>query len=166
MRPGSRSDAHCVKLDTYLQQVRLGDRRRGARRPSDRAALYAPREQRRLYADPRRRNPLSGIDSERERAGGLRAFSNKSAPRRAYDLSACPRHRRAGPPHPSRRRRQEFRDRHGGGAGRRAAEARPSPVLKRLGREGARLAAQLADLLEHAYEKTFLGVETTTVGFR
>ena len=52
------SDAHSVKLDTYLQKVELGEKRVAIGERRDRQTLFAPPKQRRLHPHPRGRGPL------------------------------------------------------------------------------------------------------------
>ena len=53
------SDAHSVKLDTYLQKVELGRETCRDRCAPDRKTLFAAPQQRRLHSHPSRRGALS-----------------------------------------------------------------------------------------------------------
>jgi glycosyl transferase family 25 len=155
-------DAHCVKLDTYLQKVRLG-----VREPA-----IGGREVARLYT-----RHQSSAAYMLTRAGAFRYLeltANASLP---ADYALFPRNpRRAGliiyqlvpaiavQDHlvASADGGQRFATAIAGARGE-APRRKRSPILKRLVREGARLADQSADLLEQAYEKAFLAVESTKV---
>jgi glycosyl transferase, family 25 len=155
-------DAHCVKLDTYLQKVRLGGRE----------PAISGREVARLYT-----RHQSSAAYMLTRAGAIRYLeftANASLP---ADYALFPRNpRRAGliiyqlvpavavQDHlvAAEDGGQRFATAMAGTHGSVPRKKR-SPVLKRLAREGARLADQFADLLEQAYERAFLGVESTTV---
>ena len=158
-------DAHCVKLDTYLQKVRLGDRR----------PAPAGRQIARLYT-----RHQSSAAYMLTRAGAIRYLELTATASAPADYALFPTNpRRAGlmiyqlvpaiavQDHliPIEDGGKNFATAMAGAPGS-APRKTPSPVLERLGRESARLAAQVADLLEQSYEKAFLGVETTTVGFR
>ncbi len=156
------NDAHCVKLDTYLQKVRLGGR----------DPAIGGREVARLYT-----RHQSSAAYMLTRAGAIRYLeltANASLP---ADYALFPKKpRRAGliiyqlvpaiavQDHlvAAEDGGQRFATAMAGARGE-APRRKGSPILKRLAREGARLADQFADLLEQAYEKAFLGVESTKV---
>jgi GR25 family glycosyltransferase involved in LPS biosynthesis len=159
------SDAHCVKLDTYFQKVRLGGREdvAGGRQI---ARLYTRHESAAAYV-------LS-------RSGAVRYLELTANASRPTDYALFPRNpRREGlfiyqlvpavavQDHlvPAEDGGQTFTTAMAGAHGE-ARRTKSSPVFKRLAREGARLAAQFADVIEHGYEKAFLGVGKTKVGVR
>jgi GR25 family glycosyltransferase involved in LPS biosynthesis len=156
-------DAHCVKLDTYLQKVRLG-----AREPA-----IGGRQLARLYT-----RHQSSAAYMLTRAGAIRYLeltTNASLP---ADYALFPRNpRRTGliiyqlvpaiavQDHlvAAEDGGQRFATAMAGADGS-ARRKKRSPVLKRLAREGARILGQFPDFMESAYEKALLGVETTIVG--
>ena len=69
-----------VKLDTYFQTGRLGERRAASGEPRDRAALFAPPKQRGLHPQPRRRGALPR--SDRRAAAARRLCGFPEHPRR------------------------------------------------------------------------------------
>jgi glycosyl transferase family 25 len=156
------NDAHCVKLDTYLQKVRLGRRE----------PAIGGREVARLYT--RHQSSAAYVLT---RAGAIRYLeltANASLP---ADYALFPKYpRRVGlaiyqlvpavavQDHlvAAEDGGQRFATAMAGARGD-APRRKRSPILKRLAREGARLADQFADLLDEAYEKAFLGVESTKV---
>jgi glycosyl transferase family 25 len=156
------NDAHCVKLDTYLQKVRLGRRE----------SAIGGREVARLYT-----RHQSSAAYMLTRAGAIRYLeltANASLP---ADYALFPKYpRRVGlivyqlipaiavQDHlvAAEDGGQRFATAMAGARGE-APRRKSSPILKRLAREGARLADQFADLLDEAYEKAFLGVESTKV---
>jgi glycosyl transferase family 25 len=155
-------DAHCVKLDTYFQKVRLGGRE----------PAIGGREVARLYT--RHQSSAAYVLTRAGASRYLELTANASLP---ADYALFPKYpRRVGliiyqliPAIAVQDHLVAAED--GGGrfatamAGARgeAPRRKRSPILKRLSREGARLAVQFADLLDEAYEKAFLGVESTKV---
>jgi glycosyl transferase family 25 len=159
------ADAHCVKLDTYFQNVRLG-------RGQD---VAGGREIARLYT--RHESAAAYVLS---RSGAARYLELAADGSRPTDYALFPRNPRRGglfiyqlvpalavQDHlvPAEDGGQAFVTAMAGAHGH-APRKRPSPLLRRLGREGARLAAQFADLIEQGYERVFLGVGKTKVGVR
>ncbi len=155
-------DAHCVKLDTYLQKVRLGGRE----------PAIGGREVARLYT-----RHQSSAAYMLTRAGAIRYLELTAKASLPADYALFPRNpRRTGliiyQLVPAIAVQDHLVAAEDGGqrfatamaaADRGAPRKKRSPILKRLAREGARLADQFADLLEQAYEKAFLGVESTKV---
>ena len=154
-------DAHCVKLDTYLQKVDLGEKR----------AAVGGREVARLYT--RHQSSAAYILSRAGAARYLELTAEGSAP---ADYALFPNHpRRLGlciyqlcpavaiQDHllPAGEGGQAFAT---AMADDRTAALKRSSTLLKLARETARLARQFAGLAEWTYRKAFLGVETTTVG--
>jgi glycosyl transferase family 25 len=156
------SDAHSVKLDTYFQKVMLGDRRTA---PGNRrvARLYTRHESSAAYALTRAgaalyleltANPTLPADyslfPKNPRRLGLRIYQLTPAValqdhlRRAEDGGHI------------------FATAMAGGEG--APQARRPSSFDRLWRECTRLVAQAADLRESILLRTFLKLETTTVG--
>jgi glycosyl transferase, family 25 len=156
------SDAHSVKLDTYLQKVELGERR----------TAIDGRDVARLYS--RHQSSAAYILTREGAARYLDLTANATLPA-DYTLF------------PNRSRRLGLRiyqlcpaiaiQDHllKEGQGRRAlattmAEAGGSPTrrvssrVEKLGRETVRLAGQVASLMEWTYQKAFLRLKTTTVG--
>ncbi len=159
------SDAHCVKLDTYLQKVRLGGRE----------PAIGGRQLARLYT-----RHQSSAAYMLTRAGAIRYLeltANASLP---ADYALFPKNpRRAGliiyqlvpaiavQDHlvADEDGGQRFSTAMAGTDGSAPRKKRP-PVLKRLAREAVRIFDQLPDFMELAYQKAFLRVETTVVGVR
>jgi glycosyl transferase family 25 len=157
------ADAHCVKLDTYLQKVRLGTRE----------PAIGGREVARLYT-----RHQSSAAYMLARAGAIRYLeltANASLP---ADYALFPKNpRRAGliiyqlvpaiaaqdhliaAEHGGRRFATAMAVPRG-----EAPRRKRSPILKRLAREGVRILDQFPDFMELAYQKAFLRVETTRVG--
>jgi glycosyl transferase, family 25 len=152
-------DAHTVKLDTYFQKVRLGERLResGGR---EIVKLYTRHESAAAYILSRHgaARYLELTESASQPAD-YAVFPN--APRRLglniYQLVpaiAIQDHLlKDGKRFATAMAKTDAR----------AATARSS-VVGKLGREGVRLAGQVSNLGEWAYQKAFLRVETTTVG--
>jgi GR25 family glycosyltransferase involved in LPS biosynthesis len=157
------ADAHSVKLDTYLQKVKLGERRTAF---GDRlvARLYTRHESSAAYA-------LS-------RAGAQRYLELTARPSLPADYSLFPKNpRRLGlriyQLAPAVAIQDHLLRAEDGGqtfatamtmTGDGPAQARRLPTLGKLWREGARLAGQAAEAREAIYLKTFLRPETTTIG--
>jgi len=154
------ADAHSVKLDTYLQRVRLGERRSA---PDGRqlAALYTRHESSAAYA-------LS-------RAGAERYLELTTVPSLPTDYALFPKKpRRVGlrvyQLTPAVAIQDHLRAPEEGGLvfptamADREGRAR-RPLLARVRREGRRLFTQTADLAEATYARLVLKAETTTVGF-
>jgi GR25 family glycosyltransferase involved in LPS biosynthesis len=155
------SDAHSVKLDTYLQKVELGDKR----------LAIDGREIARLYS--RHHSSAAYILT---RSGAARYLELTASPSLPADYTLFPNH-------PSRLGLRIYQlcpavsiqdhlleVNHGGqafattmAAADRYAKLRHTSKLDKLGRESVRLAGQVAGLMERAYQKAFLRVETTTV---
>ena len=152
-------NAHAVKLDTYFQKVRLGERL-SAREEREIARLYSRHESAAAYILSRdgATRYLELTESARQPAD-YAVFPN--APRRLglsiYQLVPAI-------------AIQDHLLKNGKGFATamtktdgQAAARRSSPVGK-LGRESARFANHFSSLGEWAYQKAFLRVETTTVG--
>ena len=156
------SDAHSVKLDTYLQKVELGQQRVaiGARRIA------------RLYS--RHQSSAAYILTREGAVRYLELTASASAP---ADYALFPNHpRRLGlriyqlcpaiaiqdhllePDHGGQAfaTAMDAADKH--------AKVRDTSTVKKLGREGARLAGQAGGLIERSYQKAFMRVQRTTVG--
>ena len=156
------SDAHSVKLDTYLQKVELGEKR---------AAIDA-RQIARLYS--RHHSSAAYILT---RPGAARYLELTAIPSLPADYALFPNHpRRCGLRIYQLCPAIAIQDHllepdHGGhafatamAATDRSAALRRSSTLEKLARESVRLASQVAGLMEWSYQKAFLRVETTTVG--
>lgn len=154
------ADAHSVKLDTYLQRVRLGERRSA---PDGRqiAALYTRHESSAAYV--------------LTRAGAERYLEMTAIPSLPADYSLFPKNPlRAGlrvyQLTPAVAIQDHLRAPGEGGLvfptamADREGRAR-RPLLARLRREGGRLFTQTADLAEAIYARVILNAETTKVGF-
>jgi glycosyl transferase, family 25 len=152
-------DAHSVKLDTYFQKVRLGERLR-ASGGREIARLYSRHESAAAYILSRdgAARYLELTESARQPAD-YAVFPN--APRRLglsiYQLVPAI-------------AIQDHLLKNGKGFATAMtktdgqAAARRSSLVGKLGRESARFAGHLSSLGEWAYQKAFLRVETTTVG--
>jgi glycosyl transferase, family 25 len=152
-------DAHAVKLDTYFQKVRLGKR----------MSVSGGREIARLYS--RHESAAAYILS---RDGATRYLELTESARQPTDYAVFPNTpRRLGlniyqlvpaiaiQDHllkDGKRFATAMTKTDGGAA------ARRSSLVGKLGRESARLASQLSNLGEWAYQKALLRLETTTVG--
>jgi glycosyl transferase, family 25 len=156
------SDAHSVKLDTYLQKVELGDKR----------VAIAGRQIARLYS--RHQSSAAYILT---REGAARYLDLTASALLPADYALFPsRPRRLGL-HiyqlcPAVAIQDHLLQPDQGGQAFSTAMAategsatlrRPS-TLEKLGRESVRLAGQVAGLMEWSYQKAFLRLETTTVG--
>jgi len=151
-------DAHSVKLDTYFQKVRLGERR-SARAEREIARLYSRHESAAAYILSRdgATRYLELTESARQPAD-YAVFPN--TPQRLglsiYQLVpaiAIQDHLlKSGKSFAT-----AMTETDGGAA------ARRSSLVGKLGRESARLTSQLSNLGEWAYQKAILRVETTTV---
>jgi glycosyl transferase, family 25 len=156
------SNAHSVKLDTYLQKVELGEKREavGGRQI---ARLYSRHQSSAAYILTR-----EGADRY------LDLTANGSLP---ADYALFPNHsRRLGlriyQLCPAIAIQDHLLQPNEGGQAFLTAMAaadgnvtlRRSSKTEKLVRESARLAGQVADLMERSYQKAFLRVETTTVG--
>jgi GR25 family glycosyltransferase involved in LPS biosynthesis len=154
------SDAHSVKLDTYLQRVKLGERRPVL---NDRqiARLYSRHESSAAYLLSRAGAERYLELTEKPVAPADYALFPKNARRlglRVYQLT------------PAIAIQDHLRSAEEGGqsfatamAGGQSARARGKSPLSRVLREGVRLAEQAADAREAIYLRTFLKLETTTV---
>jgi GR25 family glycosyltransferase involved in LPS biosynthesis len=155
------SDAHSVKLDTYLQKVELGEKR---------AAIDA-RQIARLYS--RHHSSAAYILT---RPGAARYLELTAIPSLPADYALFPNHpRRCGlriyQLCPAVAMQDHLLEPDRGGqafattmaAADRRAKLQQSSTLDKLGREGVRLAGQVVTLVERSYEKTFLRVESTMV---
>ena len=152
-------DAHSVKLDTYFQKVRLGER----------LSASGGREIARLYS--RHESAAAYILS---RDGAKRYLELTVSARQPADYAVFPNTaRRLGlsiyqlvpaiaiQDHLLKNGESfatAMTETDGRGA------ARRSSLVGKLGRESARLASHFSSLGEWAYQKAFLRVETTTVG--
>ncbi len=155
------SDAHSVKLDTYYQKVKLGDRR----------AVFDGRQIARLYS--RHESSAAYLLS---RVGAEHYLELTAYPRLPADYALFPKNaRRMGlriyQLTPAVAIQDHLRRREEGGqtfttamnvGG--AAPTRRRSALAKIFREGVRLIGQTAELKEAIYLKTFLKTETTTVG--
>jgi glycosyl transferase, family 25 len=152
-------DAHAVKLDTYFQKVRLGERL-SASGGREIARLYSRHESAAAYILSRdgARRYLELTESARQPTD-YAVFPN--SPRRLrlniYQLVpaiAIQDHLlKDGKRFATAMTKNDAR-----------AAARRSSLVGKLGRESARLASHVSNLGEWAYQKAFLRVETTTVG--
>jgi glycosyl transferase, family 25 len=156
-------DAHCVKLDTYLQKVELGEKR----------VAVGERQVARLYS--RHQSSAAYILTRDGAARYLDLTASASLP---ADYALFPNHpRRLGlciyqlcpaiaiqdhllEPNQGR---QAFMTGMAG-ANESATPRRSSATLEKLSRESIRLAGQVAGLVEWSYQKTVLKLESTTVG--
>jgi glycosyl transferase, family 25 len=152
-------DAHAVKLDTYFQKVRLGER----------LSASGGREIARLYS--RHESAAAYILS---RDGAARYLELTESARQPADYAVFPNTpRRLGLSIYQLVPAIAIQD-HLLMDGKRFATAMTktdaraaagrSSLVGKLGRESARLAGQVSNLGEWAYQKAFLRVETTTVG--
>jgi glycosyl transferase, family 25 len=154
--------AHSVKLDTYLQKVELGEKR----------VAIGERQVARLYS--RHQSSAAYILSREGAARYLDLTASASTP---ADYALFPNHPRRLGLHiyqlcPAVAIQDHLLEPgHGGQAFATAMAAtdgratlRRSSTLEKLGREGVRLAGQVAGLMEWTYQKTVMGLETTTVG--
>jgi GR25 family glycosyltransferase involved in LPS biosynthesis len=155
------SDAHSVKLDTYLQKVELGVKR----------VAIDGRKIARLYS---RHHSSAAYILTRE--GATRYLELTASALLPADYALFPNHpRRLGlriyQLCPAVAIQDHLLEPDQGGqafattmaAADRCAKLRHSSTLNKLGREGVRLAGQVAAMMERSYEKAFLRVETTTV---
>jgi glycosyl transferase family 25 len=152
-------NAHAVKLDTYFQKVRLGER----------LSASGGREIARLYS--RHESAAAYILS---RDGATRYLELTESAKQPADYAVFPNMpRRLGLTIYQLVPAVAIQDhllKNGKGFTTamtktdRGAAAGPSSLVGKLGREGARLAGQVSNLGEWAYQKAFLRVETTTVG--
>jgi glycosyl transferase, family 25 len=155
------SDAHSVKLDTYLQKVKLGERR----------AAFGVRQVARLYT-----RHESSAAYALSRAGAERYLKLTARPSLPADYSLFPKNpRRLGlriyqltpavaiQDHLLRAEdgAQIFATTMSGGG---STRARRLPALGRLWREGSRLVEKAAEVREAIYLRAFLRLETTTIG--
>jgi glycosyl transferase, family 25 len=155
------SDAHSVKLDTYLQMVELGDKR----------VAIGGRQIARLYS--RHQSSAAYILTRKGAARYLDLTASDSLP---ADYALFPSHsRRLGlriyQLCPAIAIQDHLLEPDQGGKAFATAMAatdgtvklRHSTTLEKLGRESVRLASQVAGLMEWSYQKAFLRLETTTV---
>ena len=153
------TDAHSVKLDTYLQTVKLGERR----------TIFDGRQVARLYS--RHESSAAYLLS---RAGAKRYLELTDDPTLPADYALFPRNARRLGLHiyqlvpavaiqdhlcPVEQGGQTFATAMGGGG---APTRRRSPLGKVL-HEGARLVGQIAELKETIYLRAFLKPDSTTV---
>jgi len=156
------SDAHSVKIDTYLQKVELGDKR----------VAIGGRRIARLYS--RHQSSAAYILT---RAGAARYLDLTASASLPADYALFPNHsRRLGlriyQLCPAIAIQDHLLQPNQGGqtfatamaAADGSATLRHFSTLEKLGREGVRLAGQVAGLVERSYQKAFLRVQTTTVG--
>jgi glycosyl transferase, family 25 len=158
-------DAHVVKLDTYFQKVKLGDKR----------AAFCGREVARLYT--RHQSSAAYLVT---RKGALRYLELTARPKLPADYALFPKNPRRLGLHvyqltPAIAVQDHLRRSEDGGRAfatamatieRSAPQTRSGLSLNKLARESTRLAGQLVDLREAVYQRAFLRVETTTVGVR
>ena len=154
------ADAHSVKLDTYLQKVKLGERR----------TIVDGRQVARLYG--RHESSAAYLLSRR---GAERYLALTARPALPADYALFPKNaRRLGLSiyqlTPAVAIQDHLRPADEGGRTFATAMAVGAPAKSRRGsslakvlREGARLAGQASELRETIYLKTFLKPETTTV---
>ncbi len=154
-------DAHSVKLDTYLQKVKLGEQR----------AVFGGRAVARLYS--RHESSAAYILS---REGAERYLELTAHPALPADYSLFPTSPRRIGLHiyqltPAVAVQDHLLQSHDGGGGFPTAMAaggsgrrRPTVVGKLL-REGSRLVGQVAEIPEAIYLHAFVRPVTTTVGF-
>ncbi len=155
------SDAHSVKLDTYLQKVELGDKR----------VAIEGRRIARLYS--RHHSSAAYILTRKGADRYLRLTASCSLP---ADYALFPNHpRRLGlriyQLCPAIAIQDHLLEPDQGGqafattmaAADRLAKLRGFSTLEKLGRESVRFASQVAGVMERSYQKTFLRVRTTTV---
>ena len=158
-------DAHCVKLDTYLQKVRLGGRE----------PAIGGRQVARLYT-----RHQSSAAYMLTRAGAIRYLELTTNAGLPADYALFPTNpRRAGliiyqlvpavavQDHlvAAEDGGQRFATAMAGARGE-APRKRSSSALERVAREGVRILDQFPDFMELAYQKAVLRVETTIVGVR
>jgi glycosyl transferase, family 25 len=151
-------DAHAVKLDTYFQKVRLGERM-SASDGHEIARLYSRHESAAAYILSRDgATRYLELTERANQPADYAVFPN--TPRRLglsiYQLIPAV----AIQDHllKNGKRFATAMTETDGRAG-----ARRSSLVGKLGRESVRLASQLSNLREWAYEKAFLRIETTTV---
>jgi glycosyl transferase family 25 len=155
------SDAHSIKLDSYLQKVELGQKR----------AAIDGRQIARLYS--RHHSSAAYILT---RAGAARYLELTAVPSLPADYALFPNHpRRFGlriyQLCPAVAMQDHLLEPDRGGqafattmaAADRRAKLQQSSTLDKLGRESIRLFGQVVTLVERSYEKMFLRVESTTV---
>jgi glycosyl transferase, family 25 len=155
------SDAHSVKLDTYLQKVELGEKREA----------IGGRQIARLYS--RHQSSAAYILTRGGAARYLDLTANGSLP---ADYALFPNHsRRLGlriyQLCPAIAIQDHLLQPNQGGqafstamvAADGSVTSRRSSTPEKLVRESVRLAGQVADLMERSYQKAFLRVQTTTV---
>jgi len=155
------SDAHSVKLDTYLQKVELGHRR----------VAVDGRQIARLYS--RHHSSAAYILT---RSGAARYLDLTASPSLPADYTLFPNHPvrlglRIYQLCPAVALQDHLLEVNQGGqafattmaAADRYAKLRHTSKLEKLGRESVRLAGQVAGLMERSYQKAFLRVQTTTV---
>ncbi len=152
-------DAHAVKLDTYFQKVRLGERL-SVRAEREIARLYSRHESAAAYILGRDgATRYLELTESASQPADYAVFPN--APRRLgltiYQLVpaiAIQDHLlKTGKSFATAMTETDGR-----------AAARRSSIVGKLGRESARVASHFSSLGEWAYQKAFLRVETTTVG--
>ena len=155
------SDAHSVKLDTYLQKVKLGERR----------TVFGDRQVARLYT-----RHESSAAYALSRGGAERYLELTARPNLPADYSLFPKNpRRLGlriyQLTPAVAIQDHLLRSEDGGqpfatamSGVGSARVRRLPALGRLWREGARLVGQAAEAREAIYLRAFLKPETTTIG--
>jgi glycosyl transferase family 25 len=152
------TDAHSVKLDTYLQMVKLGERRR----------IFDGREIARLYT--RHESSAAYLLS---RAGAQRYLELTADPTLPTDYALFPKNARKLGLHiyqlvPAIAIQDHLRPAEQGGKVFATAMGGGAPTRRRSGaakvlHEAARLIGQVAELKEAIYLRTFLKPDTTTV---
>jgi glycosyl transferase, family 25 len=155
------SDAHSVKLDTYLQKVELGDKRvaidgrqiaRLYSRHQSSAAYILTREGAAEYLD---------LTASASLPADYALFPNNSRRLGLRIYQLCPAIAIQDHLLEPDRGGQAFVTAMAATDG--SAMRRRSSMFGKLGRESVRLARQVASLTERSYQKTFLRVQTTTV---
>jgi glycosyl transferase, family 25 len=155
-------DAHSIKLDTYLQKVELGEKQ----------VAIGERQIARLYS--RHQSSAAYILTREGAARYLDLTASASLP---ADYALFPNHpRRLGlriyQLIPAIAIQDHLLELSQGGKAFTTAMAgsdgsatlRRSSTIEKLGRESVRLLGQAAGIMEWAYQKAILGLETTTVG--
>jgi glycosyl transferase family 25 len=155
------TDAHSIKLDTYLQKVELGEKR----------AAVGERRIARLYS--RHHSSAAYILT---RKGAARYLELTASPSLPADYTLFPNHPlrlglRIYQLCPAVAIQDHLLKPDEGGkafvttmaAADRYTKLRHTSALEKLGREGVRLAGQAATLIERTYQRAFLRAESTTV---
>jgi len=155
------SDAHSVKLDTYLEEIDLGEKR----------VAIGGRQIARLYS--RHRSSAAYILT---RGGAARYLELTIRASHPADYALFPNHTllrglRIYQLSPAVAVQDRLLEPDQGGqafataipVSDRCPRPRPSSMIEKLGCESIRLAGRVASVMERGYQKAFLRVETTTV---